>query len=242
MKKLPASVSANMITFVSGTAGPSHTTHCLAKGNRPVVVQTSFSSTSCILPQPSADDDLSPDVLLESSRAVYRTLETIVGIPLSFDYPRLVRVEAHRVFLFFQQTLLNAIDFEGTNNWAFINQTANGGFSITPRRKNFRHCITCPTWAPLIPDSHLDIRRWNVNGHADGYYNGEPVGKTPTCKLRRHCEVTPIPQKSGTAGTKLICGRSTDACMPPVTCETQILFRMSRVTSWIASVTWLDSL
>ncbi|KAJ2914028.1 hypothetical protein MD484_g6410, partial [Candolleomyces efflorescens] len=149
VKKIPELVSREMITFVSGTVGPDCTLHCLFKGNRIVVVQSTFLSKSAIFPENKATDPSHPDFnYAEACRATYRTLETI-------------------------HTLLNSIEFEQAN-WAFVNQTADG-FHISHRRKSFQHLITCPLWAPFIYDTEIDITRWNSDGHANGYWGNKPV-------------------------------------------------------------------
>jgi hypothetical protein len=51
VKPVPRLVSREMITFVAGTVGADSTLHCLFKGNRTVVVQSTVLSESAISPQ-----------------------------------------------------------------------------------------------------------------------------------------------------------------------------------------------
>ena len=59
--------------------GANSTFHCLFKGNRTVVVQSTFLSESAISPQSTTNDPSHPEYFAATSRALYQTLETIVS-------------------------------------------------------------------------------------------------------------------------------------------------------------------
>ena len=77
---------------------------------------------------------------------------------------------------YFQQSLLDRIEF-GTTNWAYlISDPREGGYTII-HKEGAMPKITRPLWVPLVFQEEVEFTVWETKYDWRGIWDGKDVGK-----------------------------------------------------------------
>ena len=111
--------------------------------------------------------------------------------------------------LFFrQQTLISTIQF-GETNWAYLLEPsrARDSYQLFQKKRRLPR-ITCPCWAPFIPEREIRITL-SRGAERRGYWKGKPVGTISIFTL----PLSNVFQTSIMPGMRIRLKNSTEPCM-----------------------------
>lgn len=163
-------IPRNVVGVIGGELGYPAPRYVLWKNRQDVTVQAP-NLDHTLDARVGPDDQDYEFQLLKAVKINAHWLEIIVSSYRLSLLVRFLKLTAR----YFQQSLLDRIEF-GTTNWAYlVPNTREGGYTIIHRERAMPK-ITCPLWAPLIFEDEVEFTVWGTKYDRRGIWDGKEVG------------------------------------------------------------------